>query len=117
MNKIKSIPSLFQKQFFWQLILSLFMIGMALFFIKNEHLELIDIKNKFNSLNLFFVFLAGLFTILYILLQGLMYVQSFKTLNLSLTLKKAIILFLKRNLISVFLPAGGFSSLVFFSKY
>lgn len=92
------------------------MIGMAIFFIKNEHLELIDIKNKFSELNLFFVFLGALVTLLYIFLQGLMYVQSFKTLSLSLTIKKAITLFLKRNLISVFLPAGGFSSLVFFSK-
>lgn len=117
MNKIQHrIPPLFHKQFFWQLILSLFMIGMAIFFIKNEHLELIDIKNKFKELNLFFVFLGGLVTLLYIFLQGLMYVQSFKALNLSLTLSKAITLFLKRNLISVFLPAGGFSSLVFFSK-
>lgn len=92
------------------------MIGMAIFFVKNEHLELIDIKNKFSELNLFFVFLGALVTLLYIFLQGLMYVQSFKTLSLSLTIKKAITLFLKRNLISVFLPAGGFSSLVFFSK-
>lgn len=117
MNKIRhQIPPLFHKQVFWQLILSLFMIGMAVFFIKNEHLELIDIKNKFKELNLFFVFLGGLVTLLYIFLQGLMYVQSFRALNLSLTIKKAITLFLKRNLISVFLPAGGFSSLVFFSK-
>lgn len=117
MNKTKlHIPPLFHKQFFWQLILSLFMIGMAIFFVKNEHLELIDIKNKFSELNLFFVFLGALVTLLYIFLQGLMYVQSFKTLSLSLTIKKAITLFLKRNLISVFLPAGGFSSLVFFSK-
>lgn len=92
------------------------MIGMAIFFVKNEHLELIDIKNKFSELNLFFVFLGALVTLLYIFLQGLMYVQSFKTLSLSLTIKKAITLFLKRNLISVLLPAGGFSSLVFFSK-
>ncbi len=92
------------------------MIGMAIFFVKNEHLELIDIKNKFRELNLFFVFLGGLGTLIYIFLQGLMYVQSFKALNLSLTLNKAITLFLKRNLISIFLPAGGFSSLVFFSK-
>lgn len=92
------------------------MIGMAIFFIKNEHLELIDIKNKFSELNLFFVFLGGLVTLLYIFLQGLMYVQSFKTLNLSVTIKKSIRLFLKRNLISVFLPAGGVSSLAFFPQ-
>lgn len=116
MPNIKSIPSLFHKQLFWQLILSLLMIGMAIFFIKNENIEFVTIKNKFSSLNLFFVFIGSLFTLLYIFLQGLMYVYSFKALYVTITIKKAIILFLKRNLLSVFLPAGGLSSLAFFSK-
>lgn len=117
MNRIqKYIPRLFYKQIFWQVILALFMIGMALFFIKNEHLELLDIKKQFNQLNPFYLVLGGIVTVIYICLQGEMYVQSFKAVSLSINLKKATSLFLKRNLVSVFLPAGGFSSLVFFSK-
>jgi len=58
---------------------------------------------------------AGLSLVLiYILLQGLMYVTSFAAVNAKLSLWDAIILFLKRNFISVFIPAGGISSLAFF---
>lgn len=117
MRKIQRyIPRLFYNQFFWQLILALFMIGMAAFFIRNEHLELREIRNKFQELNIFYLTIGCLLTLLYLLLQGEMYVQSFKTLNQSITLKSGATLFLKRNLVSIFLPAGGFSSLVFFSK-
>jgi phosphatidylglycerol lysyltransferase len=49
-------------------------------------------------------------------LQGLMYTSSFASVHTSLPLSDAIILFLKRNLISVFLPAGGVSSLAFYTR-
>ena len=45
-----------------------------------------------------------------------MYVTSFASIELKLKLWDAIILFLKRNFISVFLPAGAVSSLAFFSN-
>jgi phosphatidylglycerol lysyltransferase len=58
---------------------------------------------------------AGLALVLvYILLQGLMYVSSFASVNAKISIGDAIILFLKRNFISVFIPAGGLSSLAFF---
>ncbi|MCX6271464.1 MAG: phosphatidylglycerol lysyltransferase domain-containing protein [Bacteroidetes bacterium] len=41
---------------------------------------------------------------------------SFTTIGCRISLKDAVILFLKRNFISVFLPAGGVSSLVFFTR-
>jgi phosphatidylglycerol lysyltransferase len=44
-----------------------------------------------------------------------MYVASFASIRHRIPLWSAIILFLKRNLISVFLPAGGVSSLAFFT--
>jgi phosphatidylglycerol lysyltransferase len=43
-------------------------------------------------------------------------VTSFASINTRLRLWDAIILFLKRNFISVFLPAGAVSSLAFFTK-
>ncbi len=111
-----SLPRLFYNQFFWQSILSVFMIGMAIFFISHEHVEIYDIKKSFTTLNIPYFLLGIIVTILYILLQGEMYVQSFGSLNKTVTLQQSIILYLKRNLVSIFLPAGGFASLGFFSK-
>ena len=61
--------------------------------------------------------LAGLgLVVFYIFIQGVMYVTSFASIDTRLNLWDAIILFLKRNFISVFLPAGAVSSLAFFSN-
>jgi phosphatidylglycerol lysyltransferase len=60
--------------------------------------------------------LAGLLvTLIYIMLQAQMYVASFAAIGCRFPIKDSILLFLKRNFISVFLPAGGISSLAFFS--
>ncbi|MCD6353954.1 MAG: lysylphosphatidylglycerol synthetase family protein, partial [Prolixibacteraceae bacterium] len=82
----------------------------------NEHLELFEIKNTLQRLSPFYLILGLVLTCLYILLQGLMYIFSFKTVGLKVKMKDALLLFLKRNVISIFLPAGGFSSLAFFTK-
>lgn len=61
-----------------------------------------------------FWILAGvLLTSAYIFLQALMYRFSFRAVGLQLNMTDALELFLKRNFISVFLPAGGISSLAF----
>jgi len=49
----------------------------------------------------------------YILLQSGMYVTAFTAIGTKLQWKQAIELFLKRNFLSVFLPAGGVSSLAY----
>ena len=113
---LNKLPKLFYNRFFWQLILAVFMISMAIFFIHNQHVELIEIKNRFSELNLFYVLVGALLTIVYILLQGTMYVFSFKAIGARVSLQNCTNLFLRRNLVSVFLPAGGFSSLAFFTK-
>ncbi len=115
MSKVRP-PRLFYNRFFWQLILALFMLGMAFFFIHHEHVELIEIKNLFNQLNPFYVLLGVLLTVAYVFIQGEMYVYSFKTIGKEVPLISCAGLFLRRNLVSVFLPAGGFSSLAFFTK-
>ena len=50
----------------------------------------------------------------YIIAHGFVYTASFKTLSYTLSLAAAIKLFLKRNLASIFLPAGGFTSIALF---
>ncbi|WP_167604668.1 phosphatidylglycerol lysyltransferase domain-containing protein [Maribellus sediminis] len=100
----------------WQVALAVLMLVMSIYFIKNEHLELVEIKNTLKDINSFYLILGLFVTVIYLFLQALMYVFSFRTIGLKVAVWDALILFLKRNLISVFLPAGGFSSLVFFTK-
>ncbi|WP_443944696.1 phosphatidylglycerol lysyltransferase domain-containing protein [Pedobacter sp. AW1-32] len=117
MHKAKTfISSLVYNKFFWQFFLAVFMLAMAIFFIRAQHVEVLQIKAQLNSAVTEYVALGILLTALYIVAQGQMYVHSFKALNVHLSLWNAIKLFLKRNLISIFLPAGGFSSLIFFTK-
>ncbi len=61
--------------------------------------------------------LAGVaLTGIYVWLQGLMYVFSFKAVNRKLPIDTGMSLFLRRNVASTFLPMGGLTSLVFFTK-
>lgn len=92
------------------------MIGMAAFFIRHEHVELFSIREKLSEAVPVFVALGILLTFVYVLFQGLMYVHSFKAIRKEVPLFSAIALYLKRNFVSVFLPAGGFSSLAFFTR-
>ena len=117
MNKAKDFLSkLVYNKFLWQLILAVFMIGMAIFFIKQEHIEVFKIKDQLGESLPVYIITGIILTFIYIGVQGLMYVFSFKALNKKIPFFLAINLFLKRNFVSVFLPAGGFSSLAFFSK-
>jgi phosphatidylglycerol lysyltransferase len=105
-----------RKKTFWQVTLALLMLLLCVFFIKNEHLEFLKIRDTLIGANLYFVALGVLVTGIYIFLQAYMYVKSFHTIGQDISIKSALELFLKRNLISVFLPAGGFASLAFFTK-
>ncbi len=98
-----------------QSIITLLAIGVGIWFIKNERHEVADIKNVLVSAQWELVLVGIGITLTYIVLQGLMYVASFASIRHRIPLWSAIILFLKRNLISVFLPAGGVSSLAFFT--
>ena len=110
------LSKLIYNKFFWQFFFAIFMLGMAVFFIREEHLEVIKIKQELANCDPLYIVLGILLTVIYILAQAQMYVHSFKALNKSIPIGIAIRLFLKRNLVSIFLPAGGFSSLVFFTK-
>jgi phosphatidylglycerol lysyltransferase len=97
-------------------ILMALFIFMAAWFINHEKGELSNVRNTLAGANIFWV-LSGLALVLfYIFIQGLMYVTSFASVNTKITIWDATILFLKRNFISIFLPAGGVTSLAFFSN-
>jgi len=101
---------------FWEVLLALLFIVFLIYFIKNEHLEVANVGKEVFGARKGYLALGLAVTIIYLLLQGLLYVYSFKTICQKLSLTAATILFLKRNLISVFIPAGTFSSLSFFNK-
>jgi phosphatidylglycerol lysyltransferase len=116
MEKANSfISKILYNKFFWQLIFAMFLIGMAVFFIRHENLELSKIGEQLSGSNPLYVGLGILLTCVYIIFQGKMYVHSYKALGITIPLKVALRLFLKRNFISIFLPAGGISSLAFFT--
>jgi len=117
MKKSKTLISrLLYNKLFLQLILATFMIGIAIFFISHEHLEVVKIRQQLSQCNSWYVFLGIVLTVAYLAFQGLMYVHSFKAIGQNISLKSGTRLYLKRNLVSIFLPAGGFSSLLFFTK-
>jgi phosphatidylglycerol lysyltransferase len=106
---------LFGNKLVLQLILAVFMVGMAIFFLSHEHVEILKIRDQLSNSHPLYLSLGLVLTVCYVLLMGLMYVQCFRSIGVRVSLKSTVKLYLKRNVVSVLLPAGGFSSLVFFT--
>ncbi len=103
------------KKIIIQFIFTLFFFAIGIWFIQHERSELVQVKDVLHSAKWEWVLVGILLTTVYILLQGLMYVFAFASTRHKVSLLDSTLLFIKRNLISVFLPAGGVSSLVFFT--
>lgn len=104
------------RKIIFQSILSVLFIALALYFIRHEKTELEEVRKTLLHADFLFVLTGIAFSFFYIFIQGVMYYYSFRSVGERVTLKSAIVLFIKRNFISVFLPAGGISSLAFFTK-
>ncbi|WP_256527695.1 phosphatidylglycerol lysyltransferase domain-containing protein [Dyadobacter diqingensis] len=89
---------------------------MAVWFVRHEEAEAIKVYDLIQTAAPLYIILGLLVTVLYIFLQGLMYRYSFQALGKNIDLFTLTELFLRRNFISVFLPAGGISSLAFFTS-
>jgi phosphatidylglycerol lysyltransferase len=98
-----------------QYIFTLFFIGLGIWFLKEEKSEIHQVRLVLGQSRFFWVCAGVAVTFGYVLLQGLMYVASFRSIRCKIGLYDSVILFLKRNFVSVFLPAGGVSSLAFFT--
>jgi phosphatidylglycerol lysyltransferase len=96
-------------------IFTLFFIGLAIWFIKHEGAELRQVKHLVITSRWEWILLGILLSVVYVFIHGLMYRASFAAVGSKVALGDAAMLFLKRNFVSVFLPAGGVSSLAFFS--
>jgi phosphatidylglycerol lysyltransferase len=99
-----------------QFIVAALFIFLAAWFISHEKAELINVRHALSAANLKWVLTGLLLAVFYIAIQGVMYVAAFATINIRLKFWDATILFIKRNFISVFLPAGGITALSFFSN-
>jgi phosphatidylglycerol lysyltransferase len=112
----KSIPFVRENsKLIAQFFLTALFFALGIWFLKHERAELVEVKSTLLTSQWQWVVLGVFVTGLYIALQGLMYVTSFNSIQCKVKLSDTISLFLKRNLVSVFLPAGGVSSLAFFT--
>ncbi len=59
---------------------------------------------------------GGALVLAFVVVQGYMYRISFRAVGREVRLSTCTLLFLKRNLISVFLPAGPLTNLAFFNQ-
>jgi phosphatidylglycerol lysyltransferase len=99
-----------------QFILTIFFIALGTWFIKHEKAELGEVQSVLHQSNSAFLTLGIIVTAIYLILQGLIYKLSFKALHLNVSLYSTTLLYLKRNFISIFIPAGGVASLAFFTR-
>src|SRR5690242_9223574 len=108
-NSIKS----FSPKVRWREILAILVILLAVIFFRNERKELYSIIPHIRQASPGWLLVALLLTACYFFFQGGMYRSCFAAIGLSLPWGYAVALFLKRNFISVFLPAGGVSALAY----
>ena len=105
-----------QRKLILQIGLGLLFLALGIFFIHQEKGELVAVKQSLSSANINWVIAGGIFVIAFVWVQGLMYVQSFSALGQKIHISTAMSLFLKRNLVSIFLPAGVLTNMLFFNK-
>ena len=98
-----------------QFLFTVFIIAIGAWFLKHEKSELGEIKRVLLSSRLQYVILGITVTAIYIGMQGFLYKMAFSSIRSKVPLRLTILLFLKRNLISIFMPAGGVTSLAFFT--
>jgi phosphatidylglycerol lysyltransferase len=94
-------------------LLAVLFILLAIYFFRSQRTELYSLIPAIEKAGRGWMTLGILVTVIYILLQAAMYVFSFRSVGARLDLARSTELFLKRNLLSVFLPAGGISSLAY----
>lgn len=103
----------FSASTYWREILALLMLLLAIVFFRSERKELHNIGPQLSQASSLWLITGFAITGLYIFFQAAMYKKAFAAIGLPLKWKDATALFLKRNFISVFLPAGGVSSLAY----
>ena len=108
-RRVKSISP----KAYWKEIIAVVMVLLAIFFFRSERKELSEITPLILRANPLWLLIGTVVTIAYFYLQGGMYRSCFSSVGLPLRWANSVELFLKRNFIGVFLPAGNISSLAY----
>jgi phosphatidylglycerol lysyltransferase len=111
MEKIKLGPLL--RKLHWKELLAVLFILLAVYFFRQQRHELMSLMPAIERADRFWVITGILVAAAYIVLQAVMYRYSFRSVGGDLDMEGCTDLFLKRNLLSIFLPAGGVSSLAY----
>lgn len=98
---------------YWKEILAVLMLLLAIVFFRSERKELSAIIPHIRNANPFWFLIAVVVTVFNFLFQGGMYRQSFAAISFPLKWLHSVELYLKRNFLGVFLPAGGVSALAY----
>jgi len=102
-------------RFIARFLLAVLFIAVGSWFYRHEQTELGQIKHVLLTSRMAYIILGIVVSVLYIVLQGYMYKMSFASIQKKVNLFSTIMLFLKRNFISIFMPAGSVASLAFFT--
>lgn len=99
-----------------QIAFGLLFVALGIFFLKHEIGEIANVRSTLVNADPIWLFWGLLLLAAFVLVQGMMYQQSFRAINEKIRLSTGINLYLKRNLISVFLPAGMLTNMLFFNE-
>ena len=102
---------------YWREILAVLLLLVGIYFFRSQRHELLSLQEHLGNSQPQWIVAGVIVSILYVLFQAAMYRSSFAAIGSSLQWPHAIDLFLKRNFLSVFLPAGGVSSLAYAPSY
>ncbi len=96
-------------------LFTLFFVALAIWFIKHEGPELKQVRPLLLTTKWTWLILGVVISVVYVFVHGMMYRAAFAAVSAKVSVWDGTVLYLKRNFVSVFLPAGGVSSLAFFS--
>jgi phosphatidylglycerol lysyltransferase len=102
--------------FWFKTVLIICIIVLVYQFIKQGKVEIPQLINRLKTANKNWLLIGSLLSFLFVFFQGEMYFWSFRTVKENISRWDAIVLYLKRNFVSVFLPVGSISSLATFSE-
>jgi phosphatidylglycerol lysyltransferase len=104
------------RNYYLKEILAFLFLLLAIYFFRQQQSDIVQSITVLKNADANYFLIGLLVTGFYILLNGLMYVYAFRAVHSTISIKDGVKLFLKRNLISVFLPGGGVTSLAFFNQ-
>lgn len=99
-----------------QVAFGLLFVALGIYFFKHEIGELAQVRATLSSASPLWVAWGLILLAAFVVVQGMMYQQSFRAIHEKIGLGTGISLYLKRNLVSVFLPAGMLTNMLFFNE-